>query len=125
MKRIMSGIYAFVYRLTGAKYVALVFGLTYITILNLITVYGLSQLLQGVAPPPIVTIIGKMFKFPLIILTVPGMFFLNYTLISPIKDLEKDKRNQDNYWPVIIYTLVSFFILAYILYGDELFKVGN
>lgn len=118
----MSGIYAFVYRITGAKYVALGFGLTYITILNLITVYGLSHLLEGIAPAPIVTIIYKLFKLPLIILTIPGMFFLNYSLISPIKDLEKDKRNQDNYWPVIIYTLISLFILAYILYGDELFK---
>ena len=124
MKRIMSGIYAFVYRLSGAKYVALVFGLIYITILNLITVYGLMHLLDGVAPPPIITIVNKLFKLPLIIITIPGMFFLNYTLISPIKDLEKDKRNQDNYWPVIIYTLISLFILAYILYGDELFKVG-
>ena len=121
----MSGIYAFVYRMTGSKYIALVFGLTYITILNLITVYGLSQLLQGVAPPPIVTIIGKLFKLPVFILTVPGMFYLNYYLISPIKDLEKDKRNQDNYWPVIIYTLISLFILAYILYGEELFKVAT
>ncbi len=125
MKRIMSGIYAFVYRITSSKYVALVFGLTYITILNLITVYGLSHLLEGIAPKPIVNFINKLFKLPLILLTIPGMFFLNYTLISPVKDLEKDKRNQDNYWPVIIYTLVSLFILAYILYGDELFKVGT
>ena len=121
----MSGIYAFIYRISGMKMVSFAVAFVYITILNLVTIYGLGQLLQGVAPAPVVSIINKLFSFPLFILTIIAMVVINLGLIAPISSLEKDKRNQDNYIPVILYTLIAIIIVFYIKYGDALFAAGT
>lgn len=119
MRRLTADIYKIAYKITGNKLIALSFALAYISLLNLITIYGLCLLLQGWQPE--LETIESVFKPPY----VYGIFLLtvalNFWLMLPLQNLSKVKGKPYALAPVIIYSLASFLILFYTHFADKLF----
>ena len=67
MRRLIIDIYRIVFRLTGAKLLAIGVGLVYMTLLNLVMIYGLGLLMEGWLP--FMSIVHKLFAFPFYIVT--------------------------------------------------------
>jgi hypothetical protein len=119
MKLLVVDLYRLMYRITGENTSAIIVTLIYVTVLNLVVLYGLGILLQGM---PVANIIRVLFKFPVYIVTVIAIFLINIWVMSPFKDIKKERNNKINYWGMIMYTTIAVVFIVYARYGGELFK---
>jgi hypothetical protein len=120
MIQLLLGAFYISYRITGAKTSAFILGIVYISILNLVTIYGITQLLSGVIPGFIVTSINVLFRLPFLLLTVTGMIIINYFLFPSLKNIKKYSENSENVWLVVPYTILALIILIYTKFGDPI-----
>jgi len=117
MKRLIADVYIILWRITKAKSLSFIFALAYITTLNLISIYGLSLLLQGWMSTGM---IRKLFNYPYYLITAPAVFLLNLWLMTPLKNLSKERKKTPFYPSVIAYTLITIVLCIYIHYRDRL-----
>jgi hypothetical protein len=92
--------------------------IVYVTILNLITIDGLGMLLEGWMPTT--RFIHILFIFPYFIVTALIMFFINYLVMLPLKNLRKERSKKPVLLPIVIYTIISILLFLYINYSNKL-----
>lgn len=119
MRILILDIYRLLYKSTNRHVFSIGVTLTYITVLNLMTLYGLGLFLKDSFS--VAKIIIKLFSLRLIPLTFIIMFLVDLWVMTPLKHIRKEKKNPNSYWGLIMYTLVSVVIFAFIKYGDTLF----
>ena len=119
MRRIIADIYKIIYKITGNKLFSLSFALVYITILNLLTIYGLCTLLMGLLHILIYVLIA--FSRPYIYGTIVVVLVLNLTMMMPLKNLSKERKKPYFLGPIIVYSLISVLLFCYTKYSDRLF----
>ena len=118
MRSLIVSIYRLVYNITRFKLFSFVVAIAYITLLNLVMVYGLGLLLEGWMPT---SIVHKLFAFPLIIFTTGLMTYLIYKATPPRKSISKDAKKTTSYTAILVYTGLCALIFAYIKYNDKVF----
>lgn len=119
MKGLIAGIYNLVYRATGIKPIAFVFALVYVSLLNLVLLYGFSLLMKDLFP--FVGLLTPLFRFPIIIGTLALMLGLTFWLMPSWETITKEGKKVKKYTPIIVYTAVALLIFAYSKYSDKIF----
>jgi len=117
MKRLIADVYKTVYKISGAKSFSIIFAIAYISALNLISIYGLGLLMEGWMPTRFV---HKLFASPYYIFTTIAMLLFNLWMMTPLKNLSKERNKPPFYPSIIAYTLISILLLLYIHYKDML-----
>ena len=116
MKILLVDLYKLLYRITNKSTLSIIISLIYITFLNLVVMYGLAMLL------PAASVLQILFRRPIIIVTATAMFLLNRWIMSPFKNIKKEKKKPIGYWSLIMYTSVAVIIYVYTRYGNTLFQ---
>lgn len=119
MKILILDLYKLMYRLTGKNTLSIFVAFVYISILNLIVLYGLGALMPGSATSKIVHV---LFRFPISVVTAIIIFLLNFWIMHPLKNIKKEKKNKISYWGIIMYTCIALVFIVYTRYGNEFFK---
>lgn len=111
MKRLVVEVYKLLYLVTRQNTVSIYAAILYITILNLITMQGMAQLMEGWLR--IMSYVRYLFIFPVYIVTGIIIFFLYILRLKPLKNLKKERQKLFNPVPVIIYTAASALLWLY------------
>jgi hypothetical protein len=114
----MIDLYKITYNITKGGVSAYLFTWVYVSILNLISIYGIGLLLEGWISST--RIVHKLFAFPYIILTSAAVLYYNYSGMKKL-ELSKVKKVEPFYPPIIIYTAISIVLCVYIYYRDKIF----
>jgi len=117
MKRLIADLYKIVYKITNANMVSLMFSISYVSVLNFISLYGIGLLLERNSAAKI---IHKLVSYPVSIATFIVIFLVNLWLMTPIKNLSKERKKPPFYPSIIAYTLVCIVLLIFIHYRDKL-----
>jgi len=117
MKRLIADLYKIVYKVTNAHMASLLFSIAFVSTLNYISLYGIGLLLERNAAAKI---IHKLVSFPVSVGTFIVIFLLNLWLMTPLKNLSKERKKQPFYPSIIAYTLVCIVLLIFIHYRDRL-----
>ncbi len=118
MKRLIADVYRVIYHATRAKTFSLVFSITYISVLNLIALYGLAFLLSAWLPTRGFL---KLYNFPYIIITTAAMIVIDTWLMTPLKNLYKERKKEPFYPSIIAYTAMAIILFLYLHYKDMKF----
>ena len=118
MRSLIVAVYRLVYDVTRFKAFSVVIAVAYITLLNLVMIYGLGLLLEGWMPT---SIVHRLFAFPYILFTTALMTYLIIKVTPTRKTLSKDAKKVTKYTAVLIYTGLCILVLAYIKFGDKVF----
>lgn len=120
MRKLIVDIYRIIYRITGNKAVSLLSALTYISVLNLVVIYGLSILLQGLLHET--RLIVKLFSFPYnLILAIMVMVLINFCMMLPLYKLSKDAKRRAHVVPLLVYTFASLLLILYSHFFNNMF----
>ncbi len=118
MRSLIVAVYRLVYNITRFKVFSVVIAVAYITLLNLVMIYGLGVLLEGWMPT---SIVHRLFTFPYILFTTALMTFLIVKVTPTRKTLSKDAKKVTKYTAVLIYTGLCILVFIYIKYNDKVF----
>ena len=118
MRSLIADIYKILYRLTGKKLFSFSFALSYISVLNLFIIYGLSFLLAGLVP--YISLLHFLFTKKLIFLTILLVFVVDFLLMLPLQNLSKDKSRPYKLAPIIVFSVASILLFIYAKYGDKI-----
>ena len=118
MKILILDLYRLMYRITGKSRLSVIITLVYITVLNLIAMYGLGILLEGLFR--ITSLIHSLFTRRLLPFTAIVMFLIDLWIMAPFKNIKKEKNKKLSYWGLIMYTGLAIIIFAYTKYGDRI-----
>ena len=119
MRSLIIDIYKIVFRLTKVKGFAIGVALVYMTVLNMVMIYGLGLLMEGWLP--FMSLVHTLYSFPYYIVTAPAVFGVTYWLMPPISTIMKESKKEANPLALIIYTFFTLVLFAYIKYGDKIF----
>lgn len=119
MKRLITDIYKILYRITSNKIISVIIAVLYLSALNLVTIYGLVFLLKNLEKK--IKIILIFFSYPYFIYLSLTMLLLNFWLLTPFKNLSKEKRIRPFVAPIIVYSLVSLVLFLCSRYFDKIF----
>jgi hypothetical protein len=117
MKRLIVDLYIILYKITKQGSFSFIFALAYVSILNLISIYGLGFLLKDWMSTGF---IRKLFSFPYYFGTASAMLLFNLWLMAPLKNLPKERKKTPFYPSLIAYTLITIVLCFYIHYQDRL-----
>ena len=112
MRRFIADIYKMLYKLTKKKLLSFSLALAYITTLNLILVYGLSFLLNGLVPG--IKFVKIIFHRPYVFAVIPAALLIHFCLMLPLENLSKEKGKPNAVAPILIYSLAVGLLYAYI-----------
>jgi hypothetical protein len=118
MNRLIIKTYRTTYQVTHIKVFSFLFALTYITGLNLVTIYGLSLLLDGLLPTGIVL---KLFSWPYSFITSFTVLVINFAITPPIHYIDVEKGKHRVYTPIVIYSIISLILFLYTRCYDKIF----
>ncbi len=118
MKRFITDLYKFIYRVTGFKTLSVFLAVVYMSALNIMTLFGLIHLLKGLVSK--ITLLLTFFSFPVYIITIALMLIFNFWLLSPVKDLSKGKRVKPLIVPIIVYSFVALILFLYGRYFESI-----
>ena len=110
-----------IYKSFHSRTLAYGFTVIYFSLLNMILLYGAGMLLEGWMPTGIIRI---FFVFPFIIGTALLMFWAHYKWIPKSEALNKEAKNVETYWPIVLLTVAAILVLLYAKYGDKIFQTG-
>jgi hypothetical protein len=113
MRRLIADLYKIVFQITGSKIVSLFFAIGYISLLNLLTIYGLGILLEDLQPQ--LHYVHKLFAFPFYLATGAVMISINFWMMLPLHRLSEELEIKPIYTPIVIYTIISAVLYAYTL----------
>ncbi len=119
MKRLITDLYTVLYKFTGNKLISIAIVVLYFSAINLVTIYGFSYLLKDWTPG--METVNELFSFPLIIMLIPIMTALNLWILTPLKNLSKEKRKHPFITPIIVYSMVAFVLLLYTRFSEKMF----
>jgi len=119
MRRLIVDMYRLIFRATGIKFLALVISLLYMTVLNLVMIYGLGLLMEGLFP--FMSVVHKMFAFPYILATSVGVLLVTLWLMPSVSSITKEGKKAASPLALILYTIFSLMLFAYISLGDRIF----
>jgi hypothetical protein len=111
MKNFIIDVYKMLFRRTHDKKLSIVLAVSYISMLNMITVYCLCFLTSDMLIPSLVL---KAYAFPYIFIYAIGMFVFIGTQLLPFKDLSKEKIRRPVLSPLVIYSVVSMLLIFYV-----------
>lgn len=115
MRRLIADLYKIVFKLTGHRAFSFFFALGYVTMLNLLSVYGICVLLENLYPQ-LWYIHNYLFTLRLnFILTVVTVTALNFRMMLPLHNLSNEINIKPRLLPIIIYTFLSMVLYSYIL----------
>ncbi len=115
MRRLIADLYKIVFKLTGHRAFSFFFALGYVTMLNLLSVYGICVLLENLYPQ-LWYIHNYLFTLRLnFIITVIGVTALNFRIMLPLHNLSNEINIKPRLLPIIIYTFLSMVLYSYIL----------
>ena len=119
MKKLIADIYKLVYKLTHNKAISFSFALIYISLLNVVVVYGLALLLRGLVPYVdfVVAVFHRPYTYGIFVLALA----LNFWLMTPLQNLNKEKGKPSSVTPIIVYSLVAVLLFFYTHYLGKLF----
>jgi hypothetical protein len=118
MKRLMIDAHKIVFNITKAAFFSFFVALLYITVLNVISIYGSAILLQGWVVPA--KVVKRISTTPFYIAISLFILLLNYRGLKTI-DLAKERKKEVFYPPILIYSVMSVILFLYIYYKDKLF----
>jgi hypothetical protein len=104
------------FRITNNSIFSIVVSLVYITFLNMVAMFGLTQVW------PDITSLQILFRFPFSAVTGVILLSLAVWVMSPFKNIKKEKKKQIGYWGLIMYTCLAVIIYVYTKYGNMLFQ---
>ena len=113
MRRLIADIYKIIFHITGSKVISLFVAIGYISLLNLLTVYGLIILTEEWLPKLLYA--HRAFKFPYIIGTAVAIGAFNFYIMLPLQNLNEEINLKPVVKPIIIYTVISALLFAYTL----------
>lgn len=108
------------YNLTGSKLFSYISGLVYLSIMNYIIADGLVILLQDMIS--FTSALLALFRFPVLLATLAGMFGLTYWLTPTLNGVSKDAKKTTRHTTLILYTVFALVLFLYKQYGDWLFS---
>jgi hypothetical protein len=120
LKQLIADTYKALYKLTGKQLFSLAIALSYITLLNLVTLYGLCILFKGLFT--IAGLLTKLFVFPYYFLTAIVMLVINFSLTLPLEKLLNEKRRKPAMLTLIIYSLAALVLFLYTHYSEMIFR---
>ncbi len=118
MKILILDLYKMMYRISGKSTLSLVVALIYITILNLVVMYGLGVLMPGSTTSKVMHL---LFRFPVYIITAIIVFLIDLWIMHPLKNIKKERRNKISYWGIVMYTGIALVFIIYTKYGNRIF----
>ncbi len=113
MRRLIADLYKIVFHITGSKIVALFFAIGYISLLNLLTIYGLGILLEDLQPQ--LQYVHKLFSFPYYLGMAALVVSVNFWIMLPLHKLSEEIEIKPIFTPIVIYTIISAVLYAYTL----------
>lgn len=116
MKILLLDLYKLLFRITNNSIFSIVVSVVYITFLNMVAIYGLTQVL------PAAKSLQILFRFPFSAVTAVIMLSLAVWVMSPFKNIKKEKKKPIGYWGLIMYTCLAIIIYVYTKYGNMLFQ---
>jgi hypothetical protein len=111
MKNFILDVYKMLFRRTRDKKLSIILAVSYISMLNMITIYCLCFLTSDML---ISSLILKACAFPYIFVCAAGMFVFISTQLLPFKDLSKEKIVRPVLSPLVIYSVVSMLLIFYV-----------
>jgi len=117
MKTLIIDVYRFVYRFSAAKVFSVAVAVIYITILNMIMLYGLGALLAGWMPT---SFIGKLFVFPYYFFTAALVFYITWKYKPTKKAIAKEAKKTKDYTFIIVYSLAALILFLYMKYNSKI-----
>jgi len=114
MRRLIADLYKIVYRITHSETGSFIFALTYISALNLLTVYGLIVLTEGLFP--FLRHINKFFTTRYVVVPALVLLALNFWLMLPLYKLTEERSIKPHVGPIILYSLISAVLYGYTLF---------
>jgi len=119
MRQLTADIYKIIYKVIDRKLIALPAAIVYVSLLNVITLYGLSVLLSGWVSW--MNKIKHILNSPAIYLVFLLVAGINFLMLLPLQNLSKEKSRPYALTPVLIYSLVSFLLFFYVRFADRIF----
>ena len=113
MRRLIADLYKIVYKITASKIISFFSALIYITLLNLLTIYGLGILLEDWLPE--LTYVHRLFAFPYNFGVGIAMLSFNFWLMLPLHKLSEEIEIKPMTRPIILYTVICALLYAYTL----------
>lgn len=113
MRRLIADIYKIIFHITGSKVISLFVAIGYISLLNLLTIYGLIILTEEWIPELLYA--HRAFIFPYIVGTALAIGAFNFYIMLPLQNLTEEINLKPVIKPIVIYTVVSALLFAYTL----------
>ena len=117
MKTLIIDVYRFVYRISGAKVFSVAIAVIYVTILNMIMLYGLGALLADWMPT---RFIGSLFVFPYYFFTAALVFYITSRSKPTKKAIAKEAKKTKDYTFIIVYSVAALILFLYMKYGSKI-----
>jgi cytochrome bd-type quinol oxidase subunit 1 len=119
MKLLILDLYKLFYRITNNNRISVALSVLYISVLNMVVLYGLGTLL----PSPLLSgIVSVLFRFPVYFATGVVMILINLWIMSPLKNLKKERKNRISYWGILMYTGIALIFILYTKYGNNIMQ---
>ncbi len=118
MRSLIADVYKILYRLTGKKLFSFSFAVSYISVLNLFILYGLSYILVGLVPH--ISMLAILFRARYILLPILLVFGIDFLMMLPLQNLSKDKNRPYKLAPILVFSFASILLFLYARYGDKI-----
>jgi dolichyl-phosphate-mannose--protein O-mannosyl transferase len=114
MKKLISSAYQLCFKVIGLKSVSYAIAVLYISVANLIFLYGTGILLDSWMP--FFAVIRTMFSFPFILGTAAMMVFVTFLFAPRRQDITKESKKIRKKTILIVYSLLAVLILVYSIF---------
>ncbi len=118
MRVLIVDLYKILYSRSRAKWPSVIGAVAYITLLNVITIRGLALLMETWLP--VVKALKVAFRFPYVILPALIILSINYMLITPLRNLKKERQKKPHTLPILVYSAACVVLVLYELYGHKI-----
>ena len=110
MQQLIGNYYTFLFKLTNSKPASYFISVFVVSVLTVITLYGLSSLLADAFPTKMLV---TLFSFPLSFVTGSAIFFLNMIFLPPSRFVNRPIPKKYNYALIMLSIGISFAVYAY------------
>lgn len=122
MKPLIVELYKILYRRTNSTMLSALLAITYVSALNVISLVGLSLLIEELVRP--LRKVHRLYVFPYYLAIGAFFWLLNYWTMQPLDKLSKERKKDPYAVPIIIYTIACILTYLYIYYKDKIFKAN-
>jgi hypothetical protein len=119
MKMYMIDVYKVFFKVTGETLSAVVLAVLYASLLNLVVIYYLSFLLQGLSDNVMFFI--RNFYVPYLLVILVACMAYNLSLLMPFKKLSRRSKLPQRIAPIIAYSLAAILLVFYTTHYSGIF----